>query len=183
MYIKRFFIIENAEKLSLKELIELIKPIKDNVLQKKSNDEWDDYDEFKHTKDWLKNINKQQTKLIVFSYKHKNENVGIIFISEGYEVRNFLDGNNLDYDNNCVKLGPFHISHKFRGIGENWIKTEVIPYLLEQNIKTIFIESSHPKSFSLYSRLGKQVAKYIKKSDNNIFTREGKIFRIEIPFN
>lgn len=44
--------------------------------------------------------------------------------------------------------------------------------------KAIYLKSSHPKVFSMYNRLGKEVGEYSSKSDNDLVEGKGKIFKI-----
>lgn len=41
-------------------------------------------------------------------------------------------------------------------------------------------DSSHPKSFNFYKKIGTEIKKYTKKSDNGLYDRNCKSFLISI---
>ncbi|QKY68720.1 hypothetical protein [Lentibacillus sp. CBA3610] len=82
--------------------------------------------------------------------------------------------------NEVLIFNYFHISQEGRGNGERWLKKVIMPYYKLKEYKAIYLKSSHPKSFSLYSRLGVEIGSYESNSDNHLMTRKGKIFKIPL---
>lgn len=80
-------------------------------------------------------------------------------------------------DNEVLIFNYFHISKEGRGKGEAWFKN-IIKYYNKKNYKAIYLKSSHPKVFSMYNRLGKEIGQYYSKSDNDLFERKGRVFKI-----
>lgn len=48
----------------------------------------------------------------------------------------------------------FHVAPSERGVEGPWLKDVILPHYAAQGYRAIYVKSSHPKVFSLYSRLG-----------------------------
>ncbi len=82
--------------------------------------------------------------------------------------------------NEILIFNYFHISQEGRGNGQNWFRDIIIPYYKSHIFKALYVKSSHPKVFFLYSRLGEEIGEYTSSSDNRLFERKGKIFKISL---
>ncbi|HGM3506378.1 TPA: hypothetical protein ACKOR7_000943 [Clostridioides difficile] len=49
-----------------------------------------------------------------------------------------------------------------------------------EKVQKPLVKSSHPKVFTLYNRLDKCIGEYISRSDNGLYERIGKMFRISL---
>ncbi|MFT4303197.1 MAG: hypothetical protein ACMXYG_01410 [Candidatus Woesearchaeota archaeon] len=176
-----FGVIEDSENYTLQNLQKLLEPIKINTKQKKHDNQWDNYNEYKHANKWLKRITTEKGNfLTIYTYKQQNKLLGIAFTCEGIILHDFINKYKLKPNNlsKTTKFGPFHIIKSARGVGTKWMTEIIFPYLKKRGFNEIFIETSHKKAFSLYQRLGKEVAEYTKSSDNGKLIRKGKVFKI-----
>ena len=109
------------------------------------------------------------------------KNLGIALVNKGiidYKIF-FQDLTPINENNKDVLIfNYFHISQEGRGLGQIWFRDIIMPYYKDKNFKTIYVKSSHTKVFSLYSRLGIEIGEYTNSSDNQLFMRKGKIFKI-----
>ena len=113
----------------------------------------------------------------------KNDNyIGIALVTYGNIDFNIFFNTPLNIEekeNEILIFNYFHISSDARGNGSLWIK-EIINYYKNKKFKSIYLKSSHEKVFSLYNRLGIEIGQYNNWSDNHLFLRQGKIFKISI---
>ncbi|MFV0394244.1 MAG: hypothetical protein ACK5LC_07600 [Coprobacillaceae bacterium] len=148
----------------------------------KAKEEWDDYNEAYHFSQLVNTL--QQNKDITTDYHYllKDDSyVGIMMISYGSNnTTNMSLPNSIHMKQNSIVLNYFHISQEGRGNGEYWLRNIIIPYYKNKGFKTLYVKSSHSKVFSLYSRLGVEIAQYQSISDNNIHVRSGKVFEITL---
>ncbi|SNS17113.1 hypothetical protein SAMN05446037_100596 [Anaerovirgula multivorans] len=159
--------------------IRYLEPILQNMLWKIRND-WDDYNELFHCCCLMESICRTLDTWIDTHFIKKNESiVGVVLIEGGkIDFNKYLKINgNLQKGNNAM-LNYFHIMPEARGNGERWLREVIIPYYKEKGIDNIYLKSSHIRSFSLYQRLGTEVGQYSTKSDNHLYNRGGKIFKI-----
>lgn len=155
-------------------------PIIQNLLFKAEN-QWDDYDEVYHCNRLIQGVKKAKNMNMDFHIMKKNEKyLGIVLITGGSIDYSLFFKEQIDIEekeNEVLIFNYFHISKEGRGNGEVWFKN-IIKYYKEKNYKAIYLKSSHPKVFSMYRRLGKEIGEYSSKSDNDLFERKGKIFKI-----
>ncbi len=81
---------------------------------------------------------------------------------------------------NSVQLTCFHILKEYRGIGKKWIKDVIFPDLIKNNVKEVYVKSSHNKALNFYKKLGQQIGQYIGISDHELYQRLGYIYKINI---
>ena len=158
-------------------------PIIQNLLFKAEN-EWDDYNEVYHCCNLIEIVRKNKDMNMDFHVMFKDEKyLGIALVTKGnidYKTF-FIEPIPINENNKDVLIfNYFHISQEGRGNGQIWFRDIIIPYYKSKNFKTIYVKSSHQKVFSLYSRLGTEIGEYTSSSDNQLFVREGKIFKIMI---
>jgi hypothetical protein len=161
---------------------EYLAPIIKNMLYKAVN-EWDDYNEVYHCCKLIENVrNNKNMKMDFHIMKKDDKCVGIALVSSGildYSLF-FKEPVSISEEAQDVLIfNYFHISQEGRGNGETWFKN-IIQYYKSKHYKAIYLKSSHPKVFSMYNRLGTEIGEYSSCSDNNLFHRKGKIFRIAL---
>ncbi|MED3728744.1 hypothetical protein HPB58_14500 [Priestia filamentosa] len=156
-------------------------PIIKNLLFKAKKD-WDDYDEVYHCCHLIEEVKTRKDMNMDFHImKRDREHLGIalantglldfnIFFKEPIQVKEDI------YD--ILILNYFHICQEGRGNGERWLRDVIIPYYKTKGYRAIYMKSSHPRAFSMYARLGSEIGGYISYSDNKLFKREGKVFKI-----
>lgn len=157
-------------------------PIIKNLLYKAEN-EWDDYDEVYHCCKLIEKIKSSENMKMDFHIMKKDEKyLGIALVSSGildYPLF-FREPVQIDEEDQDVLIfNYFHISQEGRGNGEIWLKN-IMQYYKSKQYKAIYLKSSHPKVFSMYRRLGAEIGEYSGRSDNGLFERKGKIFKIEL---
>lgn len=154
-------------------------PIIQNLLFKSEN-QWDDYDEVYHCNRLINWVKKNKDMNMDFHIMKKDEKyLGIALVTSGKIDYSLFFKEEIDIeekDSEILIFNYFHISKEGRGNGEVWFKN-IIKYYKEKNYKAIYLKSSHPKVFSMYNRLGKEIGQYSSKSDNELFERQGKIFK------
>lgn len=161
----------------------MLSPIIKNTLYKAENG-WDDYDEVYYCCRLIENVKKNPDMTMDFHYITCGENViGLGLISYGkidtslFFHTDFQPQEPLD---KILIFNYFHVAPEGRGNGEHWLRDIILPSYNGKGYEACYVKSSHPKVFSLYGRLGQQVGEYSCKSDNGLYIREGKIFRIPL---
>lgn len=158
-------------------------PIIQNLLFKVEN-EWDDYNEVYHCCNLIESVRNSKDMNMDFHIMMKDKKyLGIALVSKGNIDYNifFKEPIPLNENNNDVLIfNYFHISQEGRGNGQLWFKDVIMPYYKSKNFKTMYVKSSHQKVFSLYSRLGEEIGEYTSNSDNQLFVRKGKVFKITL---
>lgn len=159
---------------------EYLTPIIQNLLFKAEN-EWDDYNEVYHCCKLIESVKNNKNMNMDFHIMKKDGKcLGVALISSGiFDYKIFfkepIQINEEDKD--VLIFNYFHIAQEGRGNGEIWLKN-IIKYYKSKYYKAIYLKSSHPKVFSMYNRLGIEVGEYSSYSDNKLFERKGKIFKI-----
>lgn len=157
--------------------------------EKLENNMYDDWDEYKHTRKMISELQqdfkeKQDLKIDIYFLEQNNLVIGICFFITGKSyMKKFLEkieGTSYKEINNSAQLTCFHILKEYRGIGTKWIKNVIFPDLIKNNVKEVYVKSSHNKALNLYQKLGQQVGEYIGISDNKLYQRLGYIYRISI---
>ncbi len=159
---------------------EYLMPIIQN-LQFKAENEWDDYNEVYHCCKLIEDVKNNKNMNMDFHIMRKDEKfLGIALVSSGiidYKMF-FKEPIYIDEDNKDILIfNYFHIAKEGRGNGELWLK-KIIQYYKAKHYKAIYLKSTHPKVFSMYNRLGIKIGEYSTSSDNKLFERKGKIFKI-----
>lgn len=153
-------------------------------LQDKAEHEWDDYNEAYHGCRLIETVRKHPGMTMDFHYQQKDGKTSGI----GIVTRGTLDPSVFfpetfrwpEPDGSAVVFNYFHIAPESRGTGKYWLKNIILPYYAAQGFASLYVKSSHPKAFSLYGRLGSEVGEYRTPSDNGLYLRDGKIFRIAL---
>ncbi|MDS0527420.1 hypothetical protein NNC19_17150 [Clostridium sp. SHJSY1] len=155
---------------------EYLTPIIKNLLFKAEN-QWDDYNEVYHCCELIENVKMNMDFHIM---KKGEKYLGIALVSHGIlDYKTFFNESiQINEDTKDILIfNYFHISKEGRGNGEMWLKN-IIEYYKSKHYKAIYLKSSHPKVFSMYNRLGLEIGEYSIYSDNNLFERKGKVFKI-----
>lgn len=158
-------------------------PIINNLLFKAEN-EWDDYNEVYHCSSLIENVRKSKDMNMDFHIMRKDEKyLGIALVTKGtIDYKTFFkEPIPINEKNKDVLIfNYFHISEEGRGNGQIWFRDIIMPYYKSKHFKTIYVKSSHEKVFSMYNRLGEEIGEYTSSSDNQLFVRKGKVFRISL---
>ncbi|WP_019390972.1 hypothetical protein [Priestia filamentosa] len=158
-------------------------PIIKNLLFKAKR-EWDDYDEVYHCCCLIEEVRTSKHMNMDFHImKRDGEHLGIALVNRGLLDLNIFFKEPIQVKENIqdiLILNYFHICHEGRGNGEKWLRDVIIPYYRNKRYRAIYMKSSHPRAFSMYTRLGSEIGGYISYSDNKLFKREGKVFKIPL---
>lgn len=177
-------VVNNISELENKKIDMLMYPVIMYGKEKEKNNMYDDWDEYKHTKKLLEELqNYPNLKINIYYLEDSSVIIGLCICIIGIDyMKNFI--NNIDgYDNyveDSTHFTCFHILKDYRGIGTKWLKDFVFPDLIECGIKTIYVKSSHNKAFHLYQKLGKVIGQYIGISDNKLYQRLGYIYQLNL---
>lgn len=157
--------------------------------EKIENNMYDDWNEYKHTRKMINELQqklkeKQDLKIDIYYMEENNLVIGICFFINGKNyMESFLEKiKNYSYKtiDNTIQLTCFHILKEYRGIGTKWLKDIIFPDLIKNNVKEVYVKSSHNKALNFYQKLGQQVGQYVGISDNELYQRLGYIYRINI---
>ena len=159
-------------------------PVADNVRWKLEHG-WDDYNELHHCCRLIHEFQSRPGLVMDFhTMTRGKEHLGIGIVSHGSVDREMYASSGIHFSEAreaILLFNYFHISPEGRGNGEFWLKDVILPWYAAQGFAAMYLKSSHPKAFPLYERLGAAIGSYASKSDNGLFERPGKIFRIPIP--
>lgn len=161
----------------------MLVPVIKNLLYKAEN-EWDDYDEIYHCCHLIETVKQNPNIIMDFHYIKKDDDIiGVGLMSHGIlDIPLFFPDmiHISEPTDNILVFNYFHISPEDRGNGGYWLRDIIIPYYYGKKFKSIYVKSSHSRVFNLYNRLGKCIGEYISKSDNRLYERLGKMFRISL---
>lgn len=161
----------------------MLSPIIQNLLVKAEHG-WDDYDEVFHCCQLVETVRRKDSLSMEFHTLRRDGHVVGVGLMTGGQI-----ACPLFFPAHLVPPEPleglrvfnyFHVAPAARGVGGWWLREVILPYCWSQGGRTVFVKSSHPKVFSLYSRLGIEVGCYSARSDNGLFERPGKLFRIDL---
>ena len=164
----------------------LLVPILKNMLVK-AEAGWDDYNEAYHCCRLIETVKENPGLTMEFHSLRRGRNVlgvclvthgrieGPLFFPEGFQPP--------EKPEQILVLNYFHIAPEGRGNGEHWLRDLILPHYREKGYEALYVKSSHPRAFSLYTRLGQPVGEYLSNSDNGLYTRPGKLFRIPLNAN
>lgn len=157
-------------------------PVIENLLLK-SKQGWDDYNEVYHCTGLIEKVKARPDITMDFHVMEQDHDcLGIALVSHGdissdifFPNRGIVD----EPEDLTVVLNYFHIAPRGRGNGEKWLK-KILAYYQKKGYRFLFLKSSHPQAFSLYQRLGEPIGEYSGSSDNGLYQRTGRIFKIEL---
>lgn len=162
---------------------DMLAPIIQNLLLK-AEDGWDDYDEVFHCCHLVEIVRHDPSLHMQFHcLRRDGHTVGIGLITGGQVACPLFFPERLIPSEPQMELSVFnyfHIASGARGIGERWLREIILPYCTAQGYRAVYVKSSHPKVFSLYCRLGIEIGSYSSLSDNGLYSRDGKLFRIPL---
>lgn len=164
----------------LKDIKKLLIPVKNYVEEKKELGIYDDFDEYQSA---LKKIEYYNNKfniedINIYTVEDKKKVIAVLMLIKNKEyIKEEIDIENYS---NVALLSSFYVSSKYRGIGSNWLIDYVFKRAKEENIKYIYVKSSHYKAFRFYERLGSKIAEYKFLSDNNMYLRLGNVYKISL---
>jgi hypothetical protein len=158
--------------------IKFLSPVGRYVQWKLENNHCDDYNELYHATKLTEDL---KTYTDVWYDTHcllrEGLNIGVLIIVGG-DLKKLET--KYDIKDDSLLLKYFHITEKGNGYGSFWLRSVVIPHYRERGFKHIYVNSSHKDSFPFYRRLGSLIATYELMSDNNLYSREGGCFLINI---
>lgn len=161
----------------------MLAPIIQNLLYKAEHG-WDDYDEVFHCCQLVEAARQDPSLHMEFhTLRREDHTVGVGLVTGGAILRPLFFPPELmpaEPQDSLLVFNYFHMAPSERGVGSRWLKEIILPHCAGRGYRALYVKSSHPKVFSLYSRLGKQVGNYASHSDNGLFTRSGKLFRIPL---
>ena len=106
--------------MNFEDIEKYLYPVKLYNIEKKDNNMYDDWDEYKHTNHWIKNIikeikNGKDDILDVYYLQQNNMVIGVIFSLSGSNLINeFLNKNNIKTKKKSAQLSCFHILKDYR---------------------------------------------------------------------
>ncbi|MEM9981248.1 MAG: hypothetical protein AAF734_02055 [Bacteroidota bacterium] len=156
----------------------LFSPIGKYVNWKLEND-WDDYNELYHSMNYIENLKDIDGIWYEIHTIEKNMDIKGVLTIVGGDIEKLGIENSLDM-NNTILLKYFHIVEKGKGYGRSWLNSVIFPYYFEKGYNKVYVNSSHPKSFDFYKRIGTEIKDFTKKSDNKLYDRRCKSFLITI---
>lgn len=159
-----------------------LRPIALNLLDKISRG-WDDYDEVYHAGRLIhKVLQDPAMKMDFHSLKKFGAHLGTVLMTTGQINLELFFKNTVSIPptETPVILNYFHIAPEGRGNGKRWLADVLMPYYKALGCSAIYLKSSHPKAFSLYGALGEEIGAYESISDNRLYTRKGKIFKLPL---
>jgi hypothetical protein len=149
------------------------------VLWKLKND-WDDYNELYHASAFFEKVAADKGLWIEPHLMiNENELAGVVFIIGG-TITSIETRMNIQDEFRSLLFKYFHIIDKGKGLGKKWMKDIIFPYYKNLGYRSIYISSSHPKSYPLYEKYGKCIGTYSAFSDNKLFERNGKFFEVHL---
>lgn len=159
----------------------MLEPVAENVLDKVRG-EWDDYDEVRHCTGLIEAVRRGGGMRMDFHCMvREGAHLGLGLVSYGKLERALFFPDSFEVPDpleRIVVFNYFHISRGGRGNGERWLREVILPHYAGRGFGALYVKSSHPRVFPLYGRLGEQAGEYAGRSDNGLYERRGRIFRI-----
>jgi len=170
---------DNRYCLSKEFKPEYLEPIGKYVLWKLKN-VWDDYNELYHAVSLFERIKADKDLWIDSHLMFKGDNLeGVAFIIGG-NVQKAESRTKIYEERKSLLFKYFHIIEKGKGLGQKWLGKIILPYYQNLGYQTIYVGSSHPKSFPLYRKFGHSIDEYKVSSDNKKHERNGMLFEIDL---
>lgn len=161
----------------------MLLPILHN-LEAKTSEGWDDYNEAYHCCRLIESVRRDPELTMEFHTIRKGgEVLGVSLMTRGNILQPLFFPADLapqESPDGLLVFNYFHIAPQGRGNGRFWLREILLPHYQKQGFQAVYVKSSHPRSFSLYASLGKQVGAYTSHSDNGLHTRTGVLFRIPL---
>lgn len=161
-----------------------LSPLVDNMKDKLINSSWDDYNEVFHCCRLIHEFSRRPGLVMDFHTMGRGqEYLGLAIISHGNIDPKIYSGSGIHFSEplkNIILFNYFHISPSGRGNGTFWLRDVIMPWYAKQHYAAMYMKSSHPRAFSLYQRLGAVIGEYSTRSDNGLFERQGRIFRVPL---
>ncbi|MGE4276075.1 MAG: hypothetical protein AB7E30_02725 [Lawsonibacter sp.] len=161
----------------------MLSPMIQNLLVKAENG-WDDYDEVFHCCQLVEAVRREARLRMEFhTLRREGRVVGVGLMTGGQITCSLFFPAHLlppEPREGQLVFNYFHVAPGERGVGSRWLQEVILPYCKAQGNRAVYVKSSHPRVFSLYARLGTEVGSYSAHSDNNLFHRPGKLFRIDL---
>ncbi|AUP78794.1 hypothetical protein [Flavivirga eckloniae] len=146
----------------------------------KLENNWDDYNELYHAVNYIENLKQINGVWFDIHTIEKNQELKGVLTIVGGDIDKLETDSYLD-KKTTILLKYFHIIEKGKGYGGYWLNAIIKPYYFDKGYRSIYVSSSHPKSFNFYNKIGTEVKTYTKKSDNQLYNRICKAFLI--PMN
>lgn len=161
----------------------MLSPILQNLLVKAETG-WDDYDEVYHCCQLVEAVRRDSTLHMEFhTLRREGHRVGIGLVTSGRIICPLFFPDSLlpaEPVEGLLMFNYFHVAPSERGVGGRWLKDVILPHYAAQGYRAVYVKSSHPKVFSLYGQLGTEVGTYTARSDNGLYVRPGRLFRISL---
>ena len=181
--------IKITEQHTFEDVEKYLFPIKQFCEEKVRKGMYDDWDEVKHTAEWiqkvLSSIKKHESGRLNVYYLEEGETViGVAFalINSNITLESLAKDGIIPDSAEIAHLTGFHIMEAYRGKGRgsSWLLGEIFEDLRAEGVKQIYIRSSHHQALSLYERLGSKIGNYIGISDSKLYQRYGYIYKIDL---
>ncbi|MEL6191526.1 MAG: hypothetical protein AAFR66_05735 [Bacteroidota bacterium] len=143
----------------------------------KLENEWDDYNELYHAVRYIESLKEIEGVWYEIHTLEKNQEVKGVLTIVGGELDKLGMEQEL-HSSTTLLLKYFHLIEKGKGYGSYWLTSVIIPHYAARGFQSIHVNSSHPKSFPFYEKLGTEVSSSTKKSDNKLYARSCKTFLI-----
>lgn len=156
----------------------------ENMKEKMRSEAWDDYNEVHHCCKIIHEFSQQPGLVMDFhTLRRGEEQLGMVIITHGAIPPEIYGQSGLritDPIHQVLLLNYFHIAPDGRGNGTFWVRDLIMPMYAEQGYTAVYLKTSHPKAFPLYDRLGAVVGHYTFPSDNALYQRTGRIYRLPL---
>ena len=159
--------------------IKYLSPVQKYVQWKLENNKWDDYNELYHASRLIELLKTQDNIWMETHLLFKNEEINGVLLIVGGEIKKLENKYSIEDQEHSLLLKYFHIVEKGNGLGSYWLRSVILPYYKEKGYRQIYLNSSHPDSFSFYKHFGSVISQYEQSSDNNLFKRLGNSFLIQ----
>ena len=176
-------------KHTFEDVEKYLSPIKQFGQEKTRKGTYDDWDEAKHTAQWLQNAmasiqTQEQSRLNIYYLEEDQKIIGVAFalINSSITLESLSNDGVVPDAADIAHVTGIHIVEDYRGKGRgsSWLQGEVFADLRREGVQQVYIRSSHHKALALYERLGTKVGNYISISDSNLYQRYGYIYKIDL---
>lgn len=145
----------------------------------KLENEWDDYNELFHALKYIESLKELAGVWYEIHTLEKEQEVRGVLTIVGGELEQLGMEQELDTSTTLL-LKYFHLIDKGKGYGSYWLTSVIIPHYAARGFQSISINSSHPKSFPFYEKVGSEINSFTRKSDNQLYERRCKTFLISL---
>ena len=156
----------------------------DNMKEKLVQGGWDDYNEVHHCCKIIHDLSRTPGLTIDYHFlRRSGQHLGMVMMTHGDVSPDIYRSSGLilsDPIREVVLLNYFHIAPEGRGNGTFWLRDLLMPLYASKGYSTIYLKTSHPRAFHLYDRLGTVIGNYTFPSDNGVYQRTGRIYRLPL---